>query len=94
MTDQFKIEWHDAGREPKLPANPAYPEGIDLDLSSRLRDSCKTPLPYPAKRYGYYEIECLKCGSHIGVSTAGRRDDPRSVKIGCWSRKMEGKNAR
>lgn len=31
---QFTITWHDSGREPQCPPNPAYPSGIDLDGSS------------------------------------------------------------
>lgn len=94
MTDQFKIEWHDAGREPKSPPNPAYPNGIDLDISGGLTVTCTVPLVSPARRCGFYDIECRKCGATVGVTTAGRPDDPRSCKIGCWNRKMEGKNAR
>lgn len=80
---QFAIEWRDAGREPQEPPNPAYPNGIDLDISSPGALACETPLPYPAKRCGVYVIECKLCGARIGCTTAGRRDDPRSVKITC-----------
>jgi hypothetical protein len=40
-------------------------------------------LPYPAPRCGKYLINCETCGQTIMVTTAGRRDDPRTVKIAC-----------
>jgi len=81
--DQFEITWRDAGREPQVKPNPDYPTGIDLDLSFQGEPACTTPLPYPAKRIGAYLIHCRTCGIRIGVTTAGRPDDPRSVKIPC-----------
>jgi hypothetical protein len=87
-TGSFKIAWIDSGREPKCPPNPAYPNGIDLDAAEELGvPTCKTALPYPAKRCGYYCVECNICGSVTVITTAGRIDDPRSVLIPC---KMRG----
>lgn len=74
--------WHDAGREPKNPPNPAYPDGIDLDLSNGEK-SCGRPLPHPAKRCGAYLVRCGHCGAKVVVTTAGRPDDPRSIRIAC-----------
>ena len=82
-----KVEWVDARKEPKCPPNPAYPNGIDLDVSKNAERTCTVSLPYPAKRIGYYHIECLICGRIRACTTAGRPDDPRSVKIAC---KIEG----
>lgn len=80
----FKIEWIDRGREPQCPPNPAYPDGIDLDGAQELGvPTCKTALPYPAKRCGLYYVECKICGSNALITTAGRPDDPRSVCIPC-----------
>lgn len=79
----MKVEWHDAGREPKVAPNPAFPKGIDLDCSGGAEASCTEQLPYPAKRCGRFLIECETCGQRIMVTTAGRTDDPRSVKIAC-----------
>ena len=36
---QFAITWHDSGREPQCPPNPAYPSGIDLDAAFDLERS-------------------------------------------------------
>lgn len=77
----MKVVWHDSGLEPKAKPNPAYPNGIDLD--SGQRPACLVNLPYPAKRVGTYIIECEVCGIRMGITTAGRPDDPRSVQVPC-----------
>lgn len=82
LTRQLKIEWRDSGREPQCAPNPDYPEGIDIDLSGGA-PACETALPYPARRCGAYIIKCTLCGVRVGVTTAGRPDDPRSAKIPC-----------
>ena len=79
----LKVEWIDRGREPQEPPNPAFPLGIDLDASAGAAKTCSTPLPYPARRCGLYLIKCDVCGNRIVVTTAGRIDDPRSVKVAC-----------
>jgi hypothetical protein len=79
----FKIKWVDAGREPTQTPNPDYPEGIDIDLTKDGEPSCHTELPYPAKRCGYYYVECRVCGRNAAITTAGRPDDPRSVRLPC-----------
>ncbi len=80
---QFKIEWRDSGREPQCPPDPRYPDGIDVDGIAARAEGCKTALPYPAKRCGAYIVECTICGIRVGVTTAGRPDDPRSVRLPC-----------
>jgi hypothetical protein len=80
----LKIEWVDGGREPQCQPDPNFPNGIDIDRrSNRAAPSCKADLPYPAVRCGYYLIECSKCGLRVMVTTAGRRDDPRSILMTC-----------
>lgn len=79
----MKIAWHDRGREPKCAPNPDFPMGKDLDVSDGATATCTASLPYPAKRCGIYTVECPTCGLTIGVTTAGRPDDPRSVKLAC-----------
>jgi hypothetical protein len=78
----MKIEWIDREREPQCEPNPAYPNGIDLDGSNGGM-ACMALLPYPAKRCGLYIVECETCGARVGCTTAGRPDDPRSIKIAC-----------
>lgn len=84
---KFKVEWHDGGREPQCPPDPAFPNGKDLDgITEHLQPgwpTCKVELPYPAKRCGAYMVECTVCGTMIAVTTAGRPDDPKSVVMPC-----------
>jgi hypothetical protein len=75
------IRFLDRGREPQCPPNPKYPNGIDIDMLER--PACLVKLPYPAKRCGVWIIECSKCGRRDAVTTAGRRDDPRSYMMPC-----------
>lgn len=79
----LKITWHDSHRGPINPPNPNFPNGIDVDLSRGAALSCQTVLPYPAKRCGQYLIRCETCGYAAILTTAGRVDDPRSVKVAC-----------
>lgn len=81
----MKIEWIDREREPQCAPNPKHPNGIDVDMSGG-GPSCYTELPYPAKRCGVYVVECEKCGLRVGITTAGRADDPRSAKLGCLTK--------
>lgn len=79
--NKFKIEWLDSGRAPKCKPDPNFPKGKDVVFGGAA--DCKVDLPYPAKRCGTYIIECTHCGIRVGVTTAGRPDDPRSAKIPC-----------
>jgi len=81
--EQFDVQWLDRGREPQVAPNPAFPDGIDLDLTDPGQPTCWTALPYPAKRCGTYVVECRICGLRVGCTTAGRPDDPRSIRMNC-----------
>lgn len=84
MSDtNLQVTWIDNGREPTCPADPAYPHGMDIDGTSGRRPSCHTTLPYPAKRCGQYLVTCSFCGFTGMFTTAGRADDPRSVRVLC-----------
>lgn len=86
MKDQFAVEWIDRRREPQCQPDPAYPTGKDVMAVYPGEDqfgTCKIELPYPAKRCGVYAVRCARCGMSIGVTTAGRPDDPRSVTVAC-----------
>lgn len=78
-----EVTWLDRGREPQCEPNPAFPLGIDLDCSGGAETSCKVSLPYPAKRCGVYFVKCLDCKRTVACTTAGRPDDPRSMKMPC-----------
>lgn len=79
----LKFEWVDAGQEPQCAPNPAYPDGIDIDISAGAEPCCSVALPYPARRIGHYRVTCDTCGLSVAVTTAGRPDDPRSLKVAC-----------
>ncbi len=83
MSDQFNITWVDSGREPKCAPNPSYPAGIDVDCTAGAMPNCTASLAYPAKRCGIYVVKCMRCGWKCAVTTAGRADDPRSVRVPC-----------
>jgi hypothetical protein len=83
LATRINVEWIDSGREPQNPPNPAYPNGIDLDLSAGAKVACLSDLPYPAKRCGVFVLKCETCGQTAAITTAGRVDDPRSAKLGC-----------
>lgn len=79
----MKVKWIDGKREPQCAPNSEYPNGIDLDVSGGADKTCQVPLPYPARRIGSYVVECPVCGAKTGCTTAGRADDPRSIKVAC-----------
>ncbi len=80
--------WIDRGFAPRQPPNPDYPDGLDLDLRTDAdkehnKPSCEIKLKHPAVRVGYWLIRCQLCGLRTIVTTAGRVDDPRSVRVLC-----------
>jgi hypothetical protein len=79
----LSVEWQDFGREPQEKPNPNYPEGIDIDATMGAERACSVALPYPAKRCGVFIVVCDVCGLSMAITTAGRPDDPRSVKMAC-----------
>lgn len=84
-----KIEWIDRGREPQCAPDQKYPHGKPLLLLDQSLKHCTVPLPYPAKRCGVYLIDCDTCKLCIGVTTAGRPDDPNIVQIACGMAEQE-----
>jgi hypothetical protein len=79
----FTVDWIDRGREPKCAPDPLFPNGKDVDASVGAKRACLVELPYPAKRCGLYVVKCSECGLSVGITTAGRPDDPKSVKVAC-----------
>ena len=78
---KHRITFASQNRPPRCQPNPDFPDGIDLDPGER--PACKVDLPYPAKCIGTWIIECNECNSMIGVTAAGRPDDPKSVMFPC-----------
>ena len=86
----LSAKWIDRGREPRCPPDPAFPDGVDVDVSLGASLTCAIALPYPAQRCGIYVVTCDLCGFTVAVTTAGRPDDPRSLKIACVTSRMMG----
>jgi hypothetical protein len=83
MKVSLDIKWIDSSREPVCEPDPDFPTGRDVDVSMGIKRACYSALPYPAKRCGYYVVRCNKCGYVAIVTTAGRPDDPRSIRLPC-----------
>jgi hypothetical protein len=80
---QHQVDFVRSGRgKAQCAPNPAYPIGIDVDVS-RGQPSCIVALPYPAPECGHYVVRCALCAMSVAITAAGRPDDPKSVKIPC-----------
>jgi len=85
------VKWIDRGRRPTQKPNPNYPDGIDLDMSDGAQKTCTVKLePYPTPRCGLFAVSCSRCSLSVLITTAGRPDDPRSVKLACQGIKVRG----
>ena len=83
MDSDLTVTWDDHGREPKCPPDPAYPHGRDVFMPPGGVPACSATLPYPAPRCGLWFVRCGKCGISVGITAAGRPDDPRSIRVPC-----------
>lgn len=81
MRQPHEVIWIDRHREPQCPPDPAFPDGKHIDAG--VEPSCRVELPYPAPRCGYWLVRCHACHTDALVTTAGRPDDPRSIKLPC-----------
>lgn len=79
-------------RKPKCAPNPAYPDGMEVDLTDGKKVACLAELPYPAECCGVWIVRCETCGASAGITAAGRIDDPRTVKLGCKSSALSSNN--
>ncbi len=80
-TNNLRVAWVSRGREASQPADPNYPEGIKITCDALFK--CGTALPYPAPCCGLYVVQCDKCGIRVGVTAAGRADDPNYIEVPC-----------
>jgi len=83
MAGKIEVTFLDSGRSPQCKPNPAFPDGMDLDISLGASLTCTRNVPYPAPRCGVYLIQCRECGYNAAVTVAGRPDDPRTAKLPC-----------
>ena len=80
----FDVRFLDSGRYPQEKPDPAFPDGIRINLApSPLVKTCSRHVPYPAPRCGQYAIKCNRCGFSALITVAGRPDDPKSVTLPC-----------
>lgn len=84
MTNEnFDINFIKSGRgKAQFASNPKYPDGINIDIAGS-KKGCLVKLDYPAPECGTWIIKCNKCLLTIGLTAAGRIDDPVSVIIPC-----------
>ena len=80
---RFSADWIDSQREATHSADPAYPQGVAIDVALAAQRACRIELPYPAARSGVWVVVCKACGYAIALGTAGLADDPRSVRVPC-----------
>lgn len=78
----LRVDFVTKGEEPQQQPNPAYPNGIDIDVSDGRRPACSVALPKVAT-VGYFVVACPTCGKTGMLTAAGRPDDPRSYKMNC-----------
>lgn len=80
--NQFEVRWIDRGRPPRVPPDPDFPDGIDID--SGVRPACRVELPYMTQtNVGLWLIKCLRCKTNTFITMASRPDDPKSVMLPC-----------
>lgn len=81
----FRIRWASSGRTAQSAPNPAYPDGVVVDMTAGQTPHCEVTLPYPAPEVGVWIVECESCGLRAAATAAGRPDDPRAVQLPCWA---------
>lgn len=83
----LSVKFLDRGREPRCPPDPDFPAGRVIDLTDGASACCAITLDgvdlYPAPRCGLLLVTCSFCKANALVTTAGRVDDPRTIKLGC-----------
>jgi hypothetical protein len=77
------VTWKSDGRRAEHPANPDFPNGMRLDVSSGREPSCEADFTYPAPACGTWVVNCHTCGFSGIATAAGRSDDPRSIRVAC-----------
>lgn len=79
---KLTAQWFGIGRKAQHPSNPAYPEGIRLDMGGSGK-ACSIEFDYPAPEVGSWLVKCELCGLSVLITAAGRPDDPRSIRVPC-----------
>lgn len=79
-----RVENGVARTTPGVAPDPAFPEGVDIDLSEGHPRTCAARLPHYAGLLGMYEVRCMVCDLSVAITSAGRADDPRLIRVPCW----------
>lgn len=78
------VKFIDSGRDPTQKADPRFPNGKRIDLTTAFdKKSCTRNVPFPAPRCGVYVVTCRTCGYSAAITVAGRADDPNMVTLPC-----------
>lgn len=77
------VEFKASGRgKAQCGPNPEYPDGVDINLANGVK-GCQADIPYPAPECGIWIVKCDVCKQSIGITAAGRPDDPKSIELAC-----------
>lgn len=80
----IEVRFVPSGRgKAQCPSDPRFPDGMNFDASTPGLPSCFVELPYPAPECGMHVIHCHLCEHNVGITAAGRPDDPRTVRLPC-----------
>lgn len=65
----------------QCPADPRYPEGVDVLVPGD--PHCVVKIPCPAPECGHWVVTCRACRVQVLMTAAGRPDDPRQLTLPC-----------
>jgi len=80
----FTVQWKPSGRgQARCSPDPHFPSGKSVNLAGNKEPNCTIRLDYPAPECGIWYCRCDTCGITVGVTAAGRPDDPTTVRVPC-----------
>lgn len=94
----FSVSWSAREREEngikrtwaKYPPTPGFENGGDLDFAKDGASWCVTALSVWPGRLGTLHVRCQHCDVTVDLTTAGRADDPKLVRLPCWWGRAKG----
>jgi hypothetical protein len=75
---------------PAHPATPGFENGTDLDLARDAASWCTASCPPWPGKLGMLHLRCQHCDVTVDLTTAGRADDPKLVRLPCWWGRAKG----
>lgn len=77
------VEFLPSGRgKAKCKSDKNYPDGKIINISTE-EDIHRISIPYPAPECGVWILKCETCDFSVGVTAAGRPDDPKQINFKC-----------